>query len=87
MGLVLLLLKLKRKYVCYQLQQARDELQRYCSSVDTLLRLITEAVKYLQEMETLSKGYSRSVGSTCELSTGAPSGNELENPGQNVCNK
>ena len=75
MGLVLLLLKLKRKYVFHQLQQARDQLQRHCSSVDALLRLITEAVKYLQEMETLSRGYSRLVGSTCVVSTGGSSGN------------
>ena len=75
MGLVLLLLKLKRKYVCDQLRQTRDQLQRYCLSVDGLLRLITEAVKYLQEMETLSRGYSRLVDSTCVLSTGGPSGN------------
>lgn len=33
----------------------------YVEGFDTLLSLVAESIRYLQEMEALSKGYARSV--------------------------
>jgi hypothetical protein len=61
LSVLVILMKLTSGIKCRRLVRGREAVEQYCSRVDSLLRLLTDAVKYLQEMETLAKGYTRPV--------------------------
>ena len=61
LSVLLVLMKLTSGINCRRLVRGQKAVEQYCSKVDSLLRLLTDAVKYLQEMETLAKGYTRSA--------------------------
>ena len=61
LSVLIILMKLNSGLKCRRLVRGREAVEQYCSRVDSLLRLLTDAVKYLQEMETLAKGYTRSA--------------------------